>query len=176
MSDARLLITPQTKVGELLKAFPELEDVLISVAPAFKKLRNPVLLRTVAKVTSLAQAARVGGVSVTALVQQLRRAVGQPEFTETTQTAHDERQATAPAWFDPEKINHSLDARAMIDAGEQPIGRVLSDLERLSPGRIYELVTPFEPAPLIDRARAKGFVVFTRETDRGEFRTYFKQG
>lgn len=175
MTDERLLITPQTKVGDLLKAYPELEDVLISVAPAFKKLRNPVLLRTVARVTSLAQAARVGGVSVAALVQQLRGAVGQPEFTETTEALRHESLTTAPDWYNPEKISDSLDARAMIDAGEQPIGRVLGDLEHLTPGQIYELITPFEPAPLIDRARAKGFVVFTRETGRGEIRTYFKQ-
>jgi hypothetical protein len=47
------LITPQTKVGELLDAFPELENVLIQIAPPFKKLRNPILRRTVARVTRL---------------------------------------------------------------------------------------------------------------------------
>ena len=60
MEADRIDITPQTKVGELLTAYPELEDLLIEIAPAFKKLRKPVLRRTVAKVTSLAQAARVG--------------------------------------------------------------------------------------------------------------------
>ena len=33
-------ITPQTKVAELLDAYPELEDVLVEMAPPFKKLRN----------------------------------------------------------------------------------------------------------------------------------------
>ncbi|MFH1755446.1 MAG: DUF1858 domain-containing protein, partial [Candidatus Latescibacterota bacterium] len=54
-------ITPDMKVSALLEAYPELEDVLIGIAPAFKKLRNPVLRRTVAKLTSLRQAAQVGG-------------------------------------------------------------------------------------------------------------------
>ena len=174
MSEHQLLITPQTKVGELLKAYPELEGVLISIAPAFKKLRNPVLLRTVAKVTSLAQAARVGNVSVTELVQQLRREVGQPDFdTAPASVTAGSGAVAAPEWFDPGKVTKSFDARRMIDSGEQPIGHVLSDLDKLPSGDIYELVTPFEPAPLIDRAVSKGYHVYTRPLAPSEHRTYF---
>ena len=39
----RLLIVETTKVAVLLDAYPELEGVLIGIAPPFKKLRNPVL-------------------------------------------------------------------------------------------------------------------------------------
>jgi hypothetical protein len=79
MAHEKPLITPQTKVGDLLKDFPELEETLVKIAPAFKKLRSPMLRRTVARVTNLAQAARVGGVPVDELIQKLRRAVGQPD-------------------------------------------------------------------------------------------------
>ena len=77
MAPDRPLITPATKVAELLEAYPELEETLIAQAPAFKRLKNPVLRRTVAKVASLEQAASVGGVTVRDLVATLRRAVGQ---------------------------------------------------------------------------------------------------
>ena len=40
MSDKPLQIHPSTKVAQLLEAFPELEDVLIRMAPPFKKLKN----------------------------------------------------------------------------------------------------------------------------------------
>ena len=43
-------ITPSTKVNELLYAFPKLEETLIGIALPFKKLRNPFLRRSVAKV------------------------------------------------------------------------------------------------------------------------------
>jgi hypothetical protein len=43
-------IGPETTVGALLEAYPELERVLMEMAPAFAKLRNPVVRRTVAKV------------------------------------------------------------------------------------------------------------------------------
>jgi len=174
MSEDRLSITPQTKVGELLSVYPELEEVLVSVAPAFRKLRNPVLLRTVAKVTTLAQAARVGGVSVAELVQQLRRAVGQPDSEiEVSAGFASSGASTAPQWYDQNKVKVSFDARRMIDSGEQPIGRVLGDLGKLLPGEIYELITPFEPAPLIDKATSKGFASYTRQVGSAVYKTYF---
>jgi hypothetical protein len=66
------------KVGELLEAYPDLEATLIGLAPEFAKLRNPILRRTVAKVATLHQAARIGGLDVRELVRTLRAAAGQP--------------------------------------------------------------------------------------------------
>ncbi len=176
MSDeSKLLITPQTKVGELLEAYPELEAVLIDIAPPFKKLRNPVLRRTVARVTSLAQAARVGNVSVEAMVRRLRQAVGQPEFSDVAATTSQGPSATEPpSWVDTDDIVARLDARAMIERGEQPIGVVLDGLKNLAAGAIFELVTPFEPAPLIDKATDQGHEVWVAQAGPGEFHTYFR--
>ncbi len=58
-----LMITPETKVGALLDAYPGIENQLAEWVPAFQKLQNPVLRRTVAKVVSLEQAASVGGIA-----------------------------------------------------------------------------------------------------------------
>ena len=43
MTAPKIIISPKTKVGELLEAYPALESVLMSMSPAFEKLRNPVL-------------------------------------------------------------------------------------------------------------------------------------
>ena len=60
MSGESLQIQPSTKVAQLLDAYPELEEVLIRMAPPFRKLKNPILRRSVAKVATLKQAAIVG--------------------------------------------------------------------------------------------------------------------
>jgi hypothetical protein len=70
-------ILPSTKVGALLDRYPELEDILIGLAPPFKKLKNPFLRRGVARVASLKHAAAVGGMPVNDLVNKLRAVVGQ---------------------------------------------------------------------------------------------------
>lgn len=44
------------RVAELLDAYPALEPVLVAQAPAFARLRNPVLRRTVARVATLEDA------------------------------------------------------------------------------------------------------------------------
>ena len=48
----------------LLEHCPELEDELLALSPAFAKLKNPILRRTVAKVATLCQAAGTGEIPV----------------------------------------------------------------------------------------------------------------
>ena len=82
-------ITPETKVGELLNNYPQLEDTLITIAPVLKKLKNPVLRRTVAKVTSLRQAAKVGNVPLADMINRLRKEAwlsGEIEITQDDQS------------------------------------------------------------------------------------------
>jgi hypothetical protein len=66
----KLVITPKTKIQDLLVAYPALEEVLIELAPPFQKLKNPVLRKTIARVTSLSQAASVGGIAVETLTDK----------------------------------------------------------------------------------------------------------
>ena len=57
-------IEPTSKVDAVLEHYPELEDVLIGMAPPFKKMKNPFLRKSVGKVATLRQAAAVGRLSV----------------------------------------------------------------------------------------------------------------
>ena len=68
--NTKLTITPKTKILDLLADYPELEEVLFDISPAFRQLKNPVLRRTVARVTTLQQAALVGGIRVEDLVKK----------------------------------------------------------------------------------------------------------
>src|SRR5262249_47842830 len=64
-------ILPETRIGDLIEKYPQLEDVLVGMAPAFRKLKNPILRHSIGKVASLRQAAAVGGIPVAALVNRL---------------------------------------------------------------------------------------------------------
>ena len=77
MTNSDSPITPSTKVGALLDRYPELEEVLIGIAPPFKKLKNPMLRKSVAKVASLRQAAAAARLPVEDLVNKLRASIGQ---------------------------------------------------------------------------------------------------
>jgi hypothetical protein len=168
----KLDITPKTKVGQLLEAYPQLEETLINIAPAFKKLRNPILRKTIARVTSLRQAAKVGSVSVAEMINRLRR---EASLAETHHIAHDssDEETLRPKWVDDSKILSTIDACPMLDAGEQPLGKVMSALNKLAQGEILVLITPFVPAPIIDKARDKGFKVWYYHSGEEEVRIYF---
>ncbi|MBN1211897.1 MAG: DUF1858 domain-containing protein [candidate division Zixibacteria bacterium] len=167
-----LSITPETKIGVLLDTYPQLEEVLVKLAPPFAKLRNPILRKTVARVTSLRQAALVGGVDLAELINTLRKAVGEES---TTSSGIEEKPLSGdrPAWFDANRITATLDARPLIKEGEQPLGVVMRRLNEIPEDKIFELITPFIPAPLIDKARKKGFDVWYLEEDKDLFKSYF---
>lgn len=166
-----LIITPKTKVAELLEAYPELEDVLIDLAPAFKKLKNPLLRKTIARITSLQQAASVGEVPVEVIVNKLRGIVGQDELHDLDGNA--DYKGGQPDWFDPAKVTVTMDAREMIATGGHPVSKVLGDLHDFEAGKIYELVTPFLPAPLIDKVKDIGYRCWTKKESESLFRSYF---
>jgi uncharacterized protein (DUF2249 family) len=167
----KLIITPRTKVYDLLQAYPELEDVLIEIAPVFKKLNNPVLRRTIARVTTLQQAAQVGEVPVHTMVNTLRQKVGQDslEGLEANAAGSSER----PSWLKEEKIAMRLDARPIIEQGGHPLGEVLTGVGDLKTGEVFELVTPFLPAPLIEKVIAQGFDNWSHKQAEDHFINYF---
>ena len=170
----KLIITPKTKIFDLLQAYPELEQVLIDAAPPFRKLKNPVLRKTVTKITNLGQAAAVAGIPTGDLVNVLRKAAGQDSLE-----AYDEAQARyitlKPKWFAAEDVTDTIDIREMLNAGEQPVHEVLSRLKHLEKGKILEMVAPFVPAPLLDKTLSLGYLHWLKKMSGEEFRVYFFQ-
>lgn len=170
MSD-RPLITPHVKVGELLDAYPELEDRLIAIAPEFARLRNPALRKTVARITTLEQAARVAGVGLGELINGLRAAAGDGEtYTGDAVGAGEAPAGERPEWVDRVAVVSRHDARAEIEAGAHPLPQVMAAVAALTPGQAHILVTPFVPAPLLDRVRAQGLQVWTEADGPNTFR------
>ena len=169
----QLVITPRTKVLQLLQSYPELEELLVKTVPAFKQLQNPVLQNTVARVTSLQQAASIGSVEVEDLINTLRQAVGQDIVEDNSGTQY---VFEKPAWFAINRITQELDARTMLAAGEHPVNQVIADLTKLQLDEIYKLTTPFLPAPLIDKAISLGFSHWVDQQSDSLFAIYFCKG
>jgi hypothetical protein len=152
-------ITPETKVAQLLEAYPELEQVLIDAAPAFSKLRNPVLRRTIARVTTLERAAAVANISVRDLVLRLREAAG---LTDDDTDLSPDRATTAdddgPApWVDPARVRWTVDADSLLESGQEPISEVLTRSNSLKRDDLGVIRSSFRPAPLIELLEKQRF-------------------
>ena len=165
-----LVIAPRTKVAELIDAYPALERVLVDYVPAFEKLKNPVLRKTVARITTLQQAATIGGVNAKDLINHLRKEVGQDQFTGAATAGYTTEE---PSWFSEERVVVGLDASGMLAAGEQPVNQVIADLQAMDLGDIYKLEAPFLPAPLVDKASSLGIAHWVTQEAGSAFVVYF---
>jgi hypothetical protein len=163
------LITGETRVGELLRDHPEVEEVLIGMAPAFEKLRNPVLRRGVGRVATLKQAAAVGRIPVVAMVNELRVAAGQVPLEDAggEETSYFE---SRPAWFSQERVIEVV-REDEIDPNMMPIRPLLRRARKLGSDDILEFVSSHLPAPGIDILRKKGYRTWSVE-DEPLIRTY----
>jgi len=164
-------ITPSVTVHKLLEVYPELEDVLINIAPPFKKLKNPFLRKTVAKVATIKHISSVGGVPLGDLIAKLRDAVGQPPSIELYDD--EEYFGEQPKWFSLDKVTLSVDEAKVENKDEMTLVAILRESKHVKAGEIIELVTTFLPAPGIDALRSKGYSAWVNKEDGGIIKSYF---
>lgn len=170
----KLIITPKTKIYDLLEAYPELEETLMSSAPEFKKLRNPVLRKTITRITSISQAAVIGGLNVEELVNRLRKKVGQDNIHQLDET--DNKYVTeCPDWFNKDLVTATIDIREMLNRDEQPVHEVMAAIKKLDEKDILEIVAPFIPAPLLDKTLSLEYKHWLDKRSETEYRVYFKK-
>jgi hypothetical protein len=170
----KLIITPKTKIFDLLDSYPELEDILISSAPEFKKLKNPILRKTIARITNISQAATIGGLNVEELVNRLREKAGQGNIEQLDDTGM-KYLTICPDWFKKEAVVSTIDIREMLNRDEQPVHEVLAAIKRLKENEILEIIAPFIPAPLLDKTLSLEYKHWLDKKAEGEYRVYFSK-
>lgn len=78
-----------------------------------------------------------------------------------------------PTWLNKAHIKKSLDAREILASGGHPLDQVMNEVEGFASGEIYELITPFTPAPLIEKIKNLGFEAYSEQDESGIVRNYF---
>jgi hypothetical protein len=154
-----LLIGPETTVGAMIEAYPELESVLVEMAPAFAKLRNPVVRRTVAKVATLEQAAKIGGINLQTMILRLRNVTGQSAPDLPLLQPRQDVVGDDASWLTSDRVVAEIDADAMLERGVHPIGKIRETVGVLGPGEVVVLRSSFRPQPLIETLRRAGAAV-----------------
>jgi len=167
----RTEIVPSLTVHALLEEYPELEEVLIGIAPPFKKLRNPLLRRSVAKVATLRHISSVGAVPLNELIDRLREAVGQARSANSYEDQ--DYYGEQPDWFSLDKVSLSVDEDNVEDKDRMTLLVLMEEARTVRKGEIIELVTSFLPAPGIDIMKSKGYSAWTRKEGSNLFKSYF---
>jgi hypothetical protein len=74
-----------------------------------------------------------------------------------------------------ENIKRTLDARPLLAQGIHPLEQVQQECAALLPGEVFEIITPFPPAPMIEKMTAAGFESHSEAGPDGMFHTFFKK-
>ncbi|MFO0987105.1 MAG: DUF1858 domain-containing protein [Alphaproteobacteria bacterium] len=151
-------VTAETTIARALAADPDLVDRLIAFNPTFRKLKNPILRRTMARLANFADAARVAGVPLEALLAVANGAA--PSSAGTAAAPADAGAAGAPGWVAAldRAAATPLDVRPVLASGRDPYATIMGVVAKLQPGAVLILDAPFDPAPLRRVLAGKGFV------------------
>ncbi|MCB1305975.1 MAG: DUF1858 domain-containing protein, partial [Leptospiraceae bacterium] len=116
-------IDRDTRIARIIAADPAAIEALIQLSPRFTKLRNPVLRKIMAGQTTVAMAARIGGISISQILGALSQ-LGLPVKKEADGEGGSQPSHVRPvsevdfaAAFEriESKNLHFLDARPMIE-------------------------------------------------------------
>ncbi len=164
-------ITPKTKLSDLLKAYPELEEKVIKMAPPFKNLKNPILRKTVGKLASLSKVAQIGGLDIRDFVNELRKLSGQKPLEGIRESEKIQLPKTAPDWLKGEPLE-VVDGVAMLEQGEHPLNYINSKMKEIESGQYIVLNTNFAPLPMHEAMMKQGYTVFHEVLENVDHRTF----
>lgn len=162
-------INKSTKMYDLLQAYPELENYMIKLAPEYKNLKNPILRKTVLRIATLENVARIGGLDVDSLINTLTKVID-GDFSQNPEKRESENES-APEWLS-KGIDQSFIANKIIEESKNPLAVITDAMNKIHDGGIIELITDFSPVPMMEKMSEKGYKVYTYK-DENQIKTYF---
>ncbi len=167
------MVRPEMKVSEVLERWPELLEVLVEASPAFRRLHNPLLRRTMPRLVTVAQAARIAGMPPEALVSRLNAALGVEELPMDTPPANESKLHTPPPPWLQTPVGARLDVRPILEAGGEPFPKIMAAARTVEPGARLVLEAPFEPLPLYRVLAKQGFTAWCEQLGAQHYRVHF---
>ncbi len=177
-ADREEVVHPGMKVAEVLARWPHLLEVLVEASPAFQRLKNPLLRRTMPVLVTVAQAARIGGLEPEELVARLNRALGKEgaPVRGGEEGAESLLGTPPPPWL-ATPVGFHLDVRPILEAGGEPLTRILAAAKEVKPGERLLLEVLFEPIPLYRVLAKQGFRAWCERIGERHYRGHFyRQG
>lgn len=169
-------ISAGTKISSLIKDNPASIEAIASINRHFEKLRNPVLRKILAPRITIADAAKIGGCTVDDFFKKLLPLgfVVSPDAARPTADSLPVKER--PDFM--QKINRRnilvLDVRPDLSSGKDPFQKIMQALSSLPPEKVLLIINTFEPLPLINILKKRGFEYYTEVFVNGITRTYLK--
>lgn len=165
------------KISKILELYPQTLQVLTNFSPHFKKLNNKLLRKTLASRVTVEQAAKIANVDLYSLLFELNKSIN-IEFKPPTNLKEEMLNENVKK-EKPEILKNlnseniiQLDVRPIIDSGKDPFLEIMSVVKSLKDDQVLNLINSFEPLPLYNVMKTKGFEHWT-EKEGNVFRVFF---
>lgn len=165
-------INPGTKISALLKAHPEALDTIVSIAPKFERLRNPLLRKLMAGRTTIAMAAKIGKCGVETFYEKLKPLGFE---VDTSVKVEEESAQEMPLFLQKVKSSdlRTLDVRPTIAAGKDPLKDIMKAVKETPLSGALKVINTFEPTPLIAVLEKQGYQYYVNNLDDETVETWF---
>lgn len=170
-----MLISAKTKISKLIKANPSAIKVIAEINPHFRKLKNPVLRRVLAPRVDIETAARIGGVNIQVFFDKLALIGFEINKGEKIQEKKEIVNKTEDMFNLKEDKITVLDVREGLANGVDPFNEIMAAIKDFSAGEVLKIVNTFEPAPIINVLKQKGFISKVEHVSDKEIHTYLKK-
>ena len=172
-----MIISAKTKISKLIEHNEETIEVIASINKHFRKLKNPLLRKALAPRVAIAEAARVGGVPVCVLIDKLKEigfetaddcgceAVSPTDKYRLNETKRDMRKEAI----------EELDVRPILAGGIDPFDAIMEKLKTMDEWHTLKIINTFEPIPLLNILKKKGYAYVTERPEAGVVWTYMEK-
>lgn len=174
------MIRAGDRVAAVLAREPRLLEVLVSASPAFAMLRNAATRKTMARLVTIEQAARIAGIETAQLLARLNGAFPSDPDAEIPDAESDRERVPEPARAAPAGLLETpedrlvdVDVREDLRAGREPLRKILDAVQALTPGQVLRVRATFEPAPLYAVLGKRGLASFTEHLGNDDWRVWF---
>lgn len=169
-----MLISENTSIAYLIKQEPLALEVIISLAPGFSKLRNPIIRKLMAGRTSISMAAHIGGCEIDAFFDKLSplgfRTANSPKSMPSV-VKHFEPSCEAIIY--PKSLIVELDVRPLLTQGIDPLLSIMKQVSLLKADEALSIINSFIPTPLIHVLAKKGYSHHIQKVNDGHYITTF---
>ncbi len=170
-----LQINENTKISDIIEINEAAIDVIASVNKNFSKLKNPFLRKMLAGRVNIKDAAKIGGVAPDILLRRLKTLgffidLNEMQSYEKSEIHHNIKNKLKIMKKD--KIV-TLDVRPILDGGVDPFNAIMDELKKIDETtESLLIINTFEPIPLLNILKKKGYEYETVRPEDGLVHTY----
>ncbi len=166
-------VNANTKIAYLIKQDRGVIDVISGINKHFNKLKNPILCKMLASRVSISEAARIGKVSVEYFLEKLEAAGFEVEYPHGAPAPNELQNKTTVTMNKTNLI--TLDARPILEGGIDPFEEIMKTLKGMRDDQTLLVINTFEPLPLLNLLKKKGYEYLVERPETGLVNTYLRK-